>query len=85
MLFDKNTENTIIEMNKYIKMESPLKNSEIIDFQIWLNHEDAWVSKDKVLKNIRSLKTDTNYIIVGFSEYARFLSMTIKGFLALSS
>jgi hypothetical protein len=72
--FNKETENNIIEMCKYIQKESPLNNCKIVDFQSWLNHDEGWFSVDIILKKIKSLKKDCNYIIIGLSEYIRFLS-----------
>lgn len=71
---DNDTPNFIIELNNYIKKNSQNKNSEIIDFKEWLVHDDAWITKEKVLTSIGGLKKDYSYIIVGFSEYARLLS-----------
>lgn len=72
--FNEKTENNIIEMCKYIQKESPLHNCDIVDLQEWLNHDDAWLSIDIILKRIKSLDCELNYIIIGLSEYIRFLS-----------
>lgn len=72
--FDENTSNVLIDINKHVKNSSQLKCCEIIDFKNWLRHEDAWITKEYVLNKIRSLENSKNYIVVGLSEYARFLS-----------
>lgn len=47
---------------------------EIVDFQNFLPHENGWITVDKFRNCIYSLDADKSYIVVGFSEYARFLS-----------
>lgn len=59
-----------------IKLQNSLKGVEIFDIKVLLPHEDAWITADKLRKAIYSLDKRKSFIIVGFSEYARFLSQT---------
>lgn len=74
MSFDENTSNSIIDINKYVKKASYSKDCEIIDFKDWLRHDDAWITKEMALYRLNRLEKSKNYIVVGLSEYARFLS-----------
>lgn len=47
---------------------------EIIDIQNYLPHENGWITADRFRDIIYNLDKDKSYIVVGFSEYARFLS-----------
>ncbi|MCM1063036.1 MAG: BREX-4 system phosphatase PglZ [Eubacterium sp.] len=60
--------------NKIIKLQRDLPNVEIYDIKDLLVHEDAWITPDSFRKAIDSLNPKKNFIVVGFSEYARFLS-----------
>lgn len=72
--FDEKTADRVLEISKYILEQCDGKKVEIIDFRDWLQNEDGWVTMQTVEANIRSLDENTNFIVVGFSEYARFLS-----------
>lgn len=47
---------------------------EIVDIQNYLPHENGWITIDRFRDLIYNLDKDKSYIVVGFSEYARFLS-----------
>ena len=38
-----------------------------------LPHEEGWISTDNLIKKIKKLDASKSFVIVGFSEYARFL------------
>ncbi|MBD5489944.1 MAG: BREX-4 system phosphatase PglZ [Lachnospiraceae bacterium] len=60
--------------NALIKLQQSLKGVEIFDIKELLPHEDAWITADKLRKAIYFLDKEKSFIIIGFSEYARFLS-----------
>ncbi len=57
-----------------IKVQQNIKNIELFDIKDLLRHEDAWITTDRLRKAIDSLNAKKSFIVVGFSEYARFLS-----------
>lgn len=58
----------LIQLQRY-------SGAEIFDLKKLLNHEDAWISPDSLYRTLyENLSPQKSYIIVGFSEYARFLS-----------
>ncbi len=58
----------LIQLQRY-------SGAEIFDLKRLLNHEDAWISPNCLYQTLyESLSPLKSYIIVGFSEYARFLS-----------
>lgn len=56
-----------------IKIQQSIKDVELFDIKELLPHEDAWITADKFRKEIFLLDKKRSYIIIGFSEYARFL------------
>nr|WP_317353843.1 BREX-4 system phosphatase PglZ [uncultured Agathobacter sp.] len=60
--------------NKIIKLQMNLQNVEIYDIKELLVHDDAWITPDSLCKAINTLSPHKSFIVVGFSEYARFLS-----------
>ena len=61
--------------DKLIQLQSQIENAEIFDVKDLLaNREDGWFSPDAFCKGICGLRTQKNYIVVGFSEYARFIN-----------
>lgn len=66
-------------VNEIMKLRSEIEiinscNVEIVDIKDFLPHEDGWVTVDNFRNHINDLEMNKSYIIVGFSEYARFLS-----------
>lgn len=57
-----------------MKLQQNISNTEFFDIQNILPYEDAWITTDRLRKAIYSLDPAKNHIIVGFSEYSRFLS-----------
>lgn len=57
-----------------IQLQIQLSGVEFFDIKDLLPHEDAWFTTDYLTKAIHSLSSMTSYIVVGFSEYARFLT-----------
>ncbi|MCD7817010.1 MAG: BREX-4 system phosphatase PglZ, partial [Bacteroides sp.] len=60
--------------NVLIKIQQNIKDIELFDIKDLLPHEDAWITVDRLRKAIYSLNAKKSFIVVGFSEYARFLS-----------
>ena len=58
---------TLIQISRY------LNNVEIYDISNSLPHEEGWISTDNLIKKIKKLDASKSFVIVGFSEYARFL------------
>lgn len=56
-----------------IQIQRHLNNVEIYNIANCLPHEEGWLSTDNLIKTIKSLDVSQSYMIVGFSEYARFL------------
>lgn len=57
-----------------MKLQQNISNAEFFDIQNILPYEDAWITTDHLRKAIYNLDPSKNHIIVGFSEYSRFLS-----------
>lgn len=57
-----------------MKLQQNIPNTEFFDIQNVLPYEDAWITTDHLRKAIYNLDPGKNHIIVGFSEYSRFLS-----------
>lgn len=57
-----------------MKLRQNIPNAEFFDIQNILPYDDAWITTDHLRKAIYNLGTENNHIIVGFSEYSRFLS-----------
>lgn len=57
-----------------MKLQQNIPNSDFFDIQKILPYEDAWITTDHLRKAIYGLDPSKNHIIVGFSEYSRFLS-----------
>lgn len=60
--------------NNIIKLQINLGNVDIYDIKDLLSHEDAWITPDRLCNAIHNLEPSKSFIVVGFSEYARFLS-----------
>lgn len=60
--------------NNIIKLQMNLENVDIYDIKDLLSHEDAWITPDRLCNAVHNLETNKSFIVVGFSEYARFLS-----------
>ena len=67
--------------NALIKIRQQLKDIDLFDIKDLLPHEDAWITVDRFRNAIYSLGAEKSYIVIGFSEYARFLSQ--KEFISL--
>lgn len=57
-----------------MKLRQNIPNTDFFDIQKILPYEDAWITTNYLRRAIYSLDPLKNYIIVGFSEYSRFLS-----------
>lgn len=57
-----------------MKLQQKIPNADFFDIQKILPYEDAWITTDNLRKAIYNLDPAKNHIIVGFSEYSRFLS-----------
>lgn len=67
--YERGVSETLIQLHRR-------SGAEIFDLQKLLNHADAWISPDNLYRTLsESLSFQKSYIIVGFSEYARFLSL----------
>lgn len=61
--------------DQLIQLQSQIANTEIFDVKDLLaKREDGWFSPDAFCKGICGLSDQKNYIVVGFSEYARFIN-----------
>lgn len=56
-----------------IRLKMNLKEVELFDLKDILPHEDGWITANVLIKSIKSLNLSKSYIMVGFSEYARFM------------
>lgn len=65
--------NELMELRNTLNTVSEIP-VEIIDIQNFLPHENGWITLDRFRDLIYNLDKDKSYIVVGFSEYARFLS-----------
>lgn len=70
MRYEEGTSDTLI------KLQTKLNAVDIFDVKDILPHEDAWITVDNIRKTIYALDRTKNYIVIGFSEYARFLQQT---------
>lgn len=64
-----------------LKLQQKIHNTDIFDIQSILAHEDAWLTADKLRKAIYNLPENKSHIVIGFSEYSRFLAQ--KDFVSL--
>ena len=68
-----NSVKELMELRNIIN-EVSTNSVEIIDIQSYLPHENGWITADRFRDIIYNLEKNKSYIVVGFSEYARFLS-----------
>ncbi len=73
MKYAEDTANSIMKLRTDIEKISSCA-VEIVDIKDFLPHEDGWVTVDNFRKHIKSLEDNKSYVMVGFSEYTRFLS-----------
>ena len=73
MKYAEDTANSIMKLRTDIEKISSCA-VEIVDIKDFLPHEDGWVTVDNFRKQIKSLEDNKSYVMVGFSEYTRFLS-----------
>lgn len=59
-----------------IQLQMKITGVEVFDIKEILPHEDAWITTDNLRKAIYDLDPSKSYIVIGFSEYARFLRET---------
>ena len=57
----------------FIQLQRQLRNVEIYNLTDCLPHEEGWLSTIQLIKKIKELDVRKSFIIVGFSEYVRFL------------
>ena len=57
-----------------IQLRREISSVDFLDIRSLLAHEDAWITTDRLVDAVRSLDADKSYILIGFSEYARFLA-----------
>ena len=62
--------------DEIIQLKNQLKNVKIIDVKDMLTYDDAWITVDSFRKKIYDLDQTKSFIVIGFSEYARFLSQS---------
>lgn len=60
--------------NAVIKIQQSIKDVELFDIKDLLPHEDAWITSERLMKAVSSLDKNKSHLLIGFSEYARFLS-----------
>ncbi len=75
MKYESGVSDTLIQIQKF------LNGVEFFDINDQLPHEDGWITKDHFSKMIYGLESQKSFIVMGFSEYARFLDE--KDFLSL--
>lgn len=73
MKYAEDTANNIMKLRSEIEKIST-NTVEIVDIKDFLPHEDGWVTVDNFRNHINGLDNSKSYVIVGFSEYTRFLS-----------
>ncbi len=56
-----------------IQLQIQMGGLEVFDVKNILVHDDAWVTVENFINSIKQLNQYKNYIVIGFSEYARFL------------
>lgn len=57
-----------------VQLQNRIKNVDIIDIKDYLPGPDGWITSGNLVDIIKKLKPKRNYILIGFSEYARFLN-----------
>ena len=67
--YEEGVSDAIIQLQLQLQMEG----LEIFDVRKMLPHNDAWVTVERFIKTMDKLDSCKYYIVVGFSEYARFL------------
>ena len=67
MKYESGVSDTLIQIQKF------LNGVEFFDINDQLPHEDGWITKDHFSKMIYGLESQKSFIVMGFSEYARFL------------
>lgn len=73
MNLSSNSANELLDLKNTLNKVSEYP-VEIVDIQKYLPHENGWINADRFRNIIYGLEKDKSYIVVGFSEYARFLS-----------
>lgn len=66
--YDEQTSDTLMQLKKQ------LAGVELFDIGNILPHEDGWITPQDLKRKLGSLDVTKSYMVVGFSEYARFLS-----------
>lgn len=66
--YDEKTSDTLMQLKKQ------MAGVELFDIGNILPHEDGWITPQNLKCKLNSLDTTKSYMVVGFSEYARFLS-----------
>lgn len=56
-----------------IQLQIQMGGLEVFDVKDILVHDDAWVTVENFINSIKQLNQYKDYIVIGFSEYARFL------------
>lgn len=56
-----------------IQLQIQMGGLEVFDVKDILVHDDAWVTVENFINSINQLNQYKNHIVIGFSEYARFL------------
>ncbi|MCM1259856.1 MAG: BREX-4 system phosphatase PglZ [Prevotella sp.] len=79
-LFTRLSSETYNDISELIKKISTFKEKnhfnqlEVIKLSDYLNYNDAWLTKNAIYNIINNLDSNKDYIILGFSELARFYS-----------
>lgn len=68
MRYEDETSDTLIQLKRQ------MNGVEIFDIKDILSHEDAWITPHRLRKELQDLDPVKSFIVVGISEYARFLS-----------
>lgn len=76
MNLSSNSANELLELKNNLNSVNEY-HVEIIDIQNYLPHENGWINIDRFRNIIYGLEKNKSYIVVGFSEYARFLSKEV--------
>lgn len=56
-----------------IQLQMQIDGLKVFDIKDILAYDDAWVTVESFINTIKKLNPYKNYILIGFSEYARFL------------
>lgn len=67
MKYERGVSDTLIQIKKF------LNTVDFFDINDLLPHEDGWITTDSFRKVLYGLEPKKSFIVVGFSEYARFL------------